>query len=258
MFSEPVGRHPTLAAAFLGPFMKLAAVQPGERVLDIAPVGGESAVAAAIRARGRGEVLSVGSSPEALEAVARAARDAGVTTIRTATMDPERLDLGDAYWDVATCHFGLSDIADPEQAFMEMRRVLRPAGRVAVSVFAERGRCALATIFLDVVGTHRPAASAEQNARFHIAESGRLGGLLADVGFAEAVPERPVARIPFRDVDDYWDFVTASTCFGGIAAPLSPDAVNECKAEIARRTRLYGRGDGIELRLEALVLAAVK
>jgi ubiquinone/menaquinone biosynthesis C-methylase UbiE len=107
----PITRYPTLAAAFLRPFMKQAEVQHGERVLDIAPVGGEAVVEAAIRARHRGEVLSVSSRPEALEAVAHAARDAGMTTIRTARMDPGHLDLEEAYWDVVTCHLGLSDMA---------------------------------------------------------------------------------------------------------------------------------------------------
>jgi SAM-dependent methyltransferase len=256
--AETVTRHPTLAAAFLPHFTKIAAVQPGERVLDVAPVDGQAAVQSAMRVRDKGQVLSVGASPEALQAVARAASDAGLTVISTASMEPERLDLGNAYWDVVTCHFGLPDISDPEQAFAEMRRVLRPAGRMAVSVLSDRDRCPLAAIFLDVVGRHRPAARAEQDRLFRIAESGRLSTLLAAAGFEHAVPERPVVRFPFRDVNDYWEFVTSSTRFGLIAADLPAETVEECKAEIARRTRVFARGDGIALPVEALVLGAVK
>jgi SAM-dependent methyltransferase len=256
--SEAVNRYPTLAAAFLPPFTKVAAVQPGERVLDVAPVGGEAAVESALRARRSGQVLSVGTSPESLQAVERAARDADLTVVLTASMDPEHLDLGNAYWDLVTCHFGLPDIADPEQALAEMRRVLRPAGRLALSVLSERDRCPAAAIFLDVVGGHVPAARAAADALFRIAESGRLSTMVAGGGFEHAMPDRSVVRIPFRDANDYWDYVTSRMRFGRVAADLAPDAVDDCKAEITRRARLFARRDGIELALEAIVLGAVK
>src|SRR5437867_2733145 len=70
--SDPAGsvtRAGSLAGAFLAPFMKLAAVQPGERVLDVLAGSGEAAVEAARRAGETGEALVLDTRPEALAAV---------------------------------------------------------------------------------------------------------------------------------------------------------------------------------------------
>jgi ubiquinone/menaquinone biosynthesis C-methylase UbiE len=248
---------PSLAAVFLRPFMKLAAVQPGERVLDIAPGDGEVAVEAALRAGELGEVLAVDPRPERLEAVGASALAAGVTHLRTARMDPARLDLPDAYWDVVVCHLGVQEFADPEQAIAETRRVLRPVGRLAISALGERERCPLVTFFLDAVGARVPAVKAEAQYLFRYAQPGSLARLLAEQGYEDATPERVTEWVPFPTVDDYWAAMTAAP-FGRHAAALSADDIAACKTEIERKMRFYRRGAGYELKVEAIILAAVK
>src|SRR6266850_2461303 len=50
-------------------------------------------------------------------------------------MDAETLDLPDASVDVALCALGLMYMPDPAQALREMRRVLRPGGRLGLAVW---------------------------------------------------------------------------------------------------------------------------
>lgn len=259
-FDAAVGAAPRSALpaeTFLHPFMKLAAVQPGERVLDIAPGEGDAAVAAAGRAGDTGEVLAISDGQERADAVAARALAQGVTGLRTTVMDPARLELPDAYWDVAICHFGLDRLADPEQTVKEVLRVLRPVGRLAVSALGARDRCPLITTFVDAVSAHIPAIAAEARALFHYSEPGRLAALLAEQGFQDAVPERLTEWVSFASVDAYWEALTAAR-IGRAAARLPDDTVAACKAEIERRTRFYRRGGGIELKVEAILLAAVK
>jgi ubiquinone/menaquinone biosynthesis C-methylase UbiE len=256
--AAPAARAAPHHEAFLPAFLKLSAVQPGERVLDIAPGTGVATVEAARRAGAGGEVLAIAPDPAALEAVAAHARAAGVTWLRTAPMDPARLELPDAYWDVVLCHFGLADMPDPDAVLREVCRVMRPVARLGVATLGTRDRCPLITIFTEVVGAHLPAVKGQEVALFRHAEPGRLAGLLAAHGFEDAVPERLTAWVPFRDVDDYWQTLTATTRFGAAARDLPAETVAACQAEIARRTRFYRRGGGIELKVEAIILAAVR
>ncbi len=74
-------------------------------------------------------------------------------------MDAEALTLPDAGFDVVLCALGLMYLPDPPQAMREMRRGLRPGGRVGLAVWGERARCgwaALLKIVAVATGTHEP------------------------------------------------------------------------------------------------------
>lgn len=248
----------SLATIFLRPFLKLASVQPGERVLDLICGSGEATIEAAARSGPTGEVLALDTRQEALDAVIARARAMGVEPPGASLMDPAKLDQPSAYWDIILCHFGLADLSDAEATLKEAARVLRPVGRLAISAPGERARCPLITIFLDVVGKHLPALQAADRALFRYSEPGRLARLLAEMGFEDAVPERITEWAPFRDIDDYWHTLTTTTRFAAPAAALHAETIAECKTEIERRTRFYRRGAGLELKVEAIILAAVR
>lgn len=124
-----------------------AAPAPGERVLDVACGTGVVSVAAA-RAVGRsGEVLGIDLSQRMVDAAHRHAGELGLTHATFTRMDAERLDLPDGQVDLVLCALGLMYLPDPGAALREMRRVLRPGGRVALAVWGERGRCGWAPLF---------------------------------------------------------------------------------------------------------------
>ena len=62
-------------------------------------------------------------------------------------MDAEALELADAGFDVVLCALGLMYVPDPARALREMRRVLRPGGRVVLAVWGERARCGWSPVF---------------------------------------------------------------------------------------------------------------
>src|SRR5579871_4275884 len=87
-----------LTREFFPAFLKLASVQPGERVLDLACGPGDLTFEAAARAGAQGEVLGIDSSPEMIELARRRAVEAGLTNVRFEVMDAEKLGLRDLYW----------------------------------------------------------------------------------------------------------------------------------------------------------------
>ncbi len=107
-----------------------AQLQPGQRVLDVACGTGVLSHEAAARVGERGSVVGLDANPGML-AVARR-RHAGMTWQEG---QAEALPFKDASFDAVISQFGLMFFADRVGALREMRRVLRPGGRLAVAVW---------------------------------------------------------------------------------------------------------------------------
>jgi demethylmenaquinone methyltransferase/2-methoxy-6-polyprenyl-1,4-benzoquinol methylase len=102
-----------------------AAVQPGDRVLDAACGTGDLAVAD-LRA-GAAMVTGLDFSARMLERARR--KSEAVTWVQG---DLLALPFDDASFDAATIGFGIRNVADLELGLRELRRVLRPGGRLAI------------------------------------------------------------------------------------------------------------------------------
>jgi ubiquinone/menaquinone biosynthesis C-methylase UbiE len=127
--------------------LQMAAIAPGERVLDVACGTGLVTFAAARAAAPSGQALGVDISGEMIRAAASRAADRAAANVSFARMDAEALELSAGVFDVALCGLGLMYAPQPEQALAEMRRVLRPGGRIALAVWGERAACAWAPVF---------------------------------------------------------------------------------------------------------------
>jgi SAM-dependent methyltransferase len=102
-----------------------AAVQPGDRVLDVGCGAGGTALDAA---RAAGHVLGVDVSERMLERARR--RAAGVENVEFVLGDAQTHPLEAAGYDLVISRCGLMFFADPEAAFANIRRALRPGGRL--------------------------------------------------------------------------------------------------------------------------------
>jgi demethylmenaquinone methyltransferase/2-methoxy-6-polyprenyl-1,4-benzoquinol methylase len=100
-------------------------VRAGDRVLDGACGTGDLALAD-LRA-GAGRVTGVDFSEPMLERARR--KSARVEWVRG---DLLALPFADATFDAATVGFGVRNVADLEQALRELRRVLKPGGRLGI------------------------------------------------------------------------------------------------------------------------------
>ena len=112
--------------------MKLLALQPGQRVLDVATGTGDLAFVEKAAVGAEGQVVGVDSCAAMLE-VARG-RHRGVVDFHEG--DAMDLQFPDSSFDVITIGFGLRNVADRGQALREFRRVLRPGGRLMVLDFS--------------------------------------------------------------------------------------------------------------------------
>jgi ubiquinone/menaquinone biosynthesis C-methylase UbiE len=112
-------------------------LRPGEAVVDVACGPGSVTRLAATVAGPGGRVTGVDLSP-AMLAIARAKPVlCNTTSIDYQRAPADRLPVANAAFDVATCQHGLQFFPDRAAALAEMRRALRPAGRVGIAVWAE-------------------------------------------------------------------------------------------------------------------------
>jgi demethylmenaquinone methyltransferase/2-methoxy-6-polyprenyl-1,4-benzoquinol methylase len=101
-----------------------AVVRDGDRVLDVCCGTGDLSIAA--REAG-GEVTGIDFSEPMLERAR--AKSSEIDWIEG---DALALPFADGSFDAVTIGFGLRNLADPERGLAELRRVLRPGGRLAI------------------------------------------------------------------------------------------------------------------------------
>jgi len=247
-----------LGDLFLASFSKLISVQPGERVLDLCARDGAAALAAARRSGEEGELLLLDTDRARLDRIEAAAHAEGVTSLRGEVADARTLPSRDSYWDVVICHLAFAQLPEPETTLKETQRVLRPVGRLGVSSWGQRDRCPLITLFLDAVAPFTPLARDLDRVLFRYSESGKLATTLAEAGYEDATPERLTEWPAFRDVDDYWTSLASDSRFADLVAPLDAEQTAAAKESLENKTRFYRRREGLEIKCEGIVLAAVK
>ncbi len=99
------------------------------RILDLCTGTGDIAIGAAEAGKNY-EIVGMDFSPAMLRVAARKAKRRGITGIRWRKGNAMKIPCGDESFDAVSISFGLRNCADPEQVLREIRRVLRPGGKV--------------------------------------------------------------------------------------------------------------------------------
>ena len=113
-----------------------AAPRPGERVLDVAGGTADLSSAFARRVGTSGQVWLTDINNAMLTVGRDRLLDEGVLA-PVAQCDAEKLPFPDDYFDIVTVAFGLRNMTHKDAALAEMRRVLRPGGRLLVLEFSQ-------------------------------------------------------------------------------------------------------------------------
>jgi len=121
--------HPFVSRARVHRLLEPAA---GERVLEVGPGTGYYSIdlARALEPGGTLELLDV--QAEMLDHALRDARRRGLSNLLATRGDAQELPYPDGRFDAATLLFTLGEIPDRQAALRELRRVLRPGGRLVV------------------------------------------------------------------------------------------------------------------------------
>lgn len=115
----------------------LASLRPGESVLDLGSGGGLDCFIAGSKVGAKGRVYGVDMTPEMISKARanaeRYTRQTGLTNVEFRLGEIENIPLADASVDVVISNCVLNLSPDQPRVWMEIARVLRPGGRIAIS-----------------------------------------------------------------------------------------------------------------------------
>ncbi|MHC0429285.1 class I SAM-dependent methyltransferase [Streptomyces sp. O3] len=243
---------------FNEPLFTAAAIKDGDLVLDVGCGAGYTTRLAARRA-GSGRAQGLDLSGPMLARARESAEREGVGNVSFEQGDAQVHPLPRDSFDVAISRFGMMFFADPVAAFANIRRALRPGGRVAFICAAEpegnqwlQALTALRDI-LPLKGFGAPGGPG----MFSLAERGRAQTLLADAGFTHVDAAHVAAYGTWgRDADDAAAFMLNSGPGHHAASQVSEEARRRARQRLTDTLRAYEQDGTLRMRGTAWLLTA--
>lgn len=230
----------------------------GGAVLDIGCGAGATTLEMARRVGPEGRSVGVDVSAPLLEAARASAQAQGITNARFLEGDAQTYDLGTAAYDAAISRFGVMFFADFDAAFTNLRRALKPDGKLAFACWRSpvdnplAGTPALAAApFLPPI----PEPDLHAPGRWAFADPDRVRGILARTGWRDI----EIAPYDVPTPISYDDLLTLSLRLGALSAPLqqADDATQEkVRAAVAERLRAYETDGMVAMRAACWLVTA--
>lgn len=188
---------PALFVPWTKVLLEHAAPQPGERVLDVACGTGVVARHVAPQVGLSGAVVALDISP-AMLAVARSIPPTEGATIVWQEGSALALPFPAGAFDLVLCQQGLQFFPDRATATREMRRVLGPHGRVALSVWQTIQHHPVYEALYSAIARHLGTTVAAIATPFSLGDPDELRALLTAAGFqrVEVAPVTRTVRFP--------------------------------------------------------------
>ena len=254
-----------LLRAWLGPateiMLDMAAIGPGQRVLDVAAGAGDQTLQTADRVGPAGYVLATDVSANILAFAAENARRAGHRNVETRVLDGEDLDVPEGTFDAVISRVGLIYFPDQQKALAGMKRALKPGGRVAAIVYSTAENNRFFSIPVSIIRRRAglPPPLPGQPGPFSLGGAGVLEETLRRAGFRDVESRTVAAPVRLETAAECVRFEKES--FGALHQMLASldDAGREAAwGEIEQELARFETASGFEGPCEMIVAVGTR
>jgi SAM-dependent methyltransferase len=227
-----------------------AAIGVTDAVLDVGCGTGETTRTAA-RHAGAGTAVGVDLSAPMLRQARAEADGEGLTNVRFEEGDAQVHPFPDGGFDVAVSRFGVMFFADPVAAFANVRRALRPGGRLVFVCPRAMETCPWYTVPLTALLRHaRPGTDvrAPESGMFSLAPRERIVDVLSAAGFDHVAPEPLDVALSFGpDAATAAEFYLGSGPVRAVREEHPHLSDHDVRAVLEEALRPYDRDGGVDI-----------
>jgi ubiquinone/menaquinone biosynthesis C-methylase UbiE len=238
-------------------------VHPGERVLDAGAGFGDTACMLAQRVGPAGEVVAMDCCDAFLAYGREQAAATGLRNVDFVAADVERYPFAGNF-DLVFSRFGTMFFSNPVAAMKNLRKALRPGGRITHIVWRERADNPWLSAAKDVVLRHLPAPGDDARTcgpgPFSMADRELVTAQMKAAGFTDMQFERVDAEVRMGDsIEDAIGFQIALGPAGEVvreAGELAPRKDAEIKGDLTELLRPHVTDDGVWMASSSWVISA--
>jgi O-methyltransferase / aklanonic acid methyltransferase len=270
VFSRAAPTYDSVGPRFFSHFgrrlVDRAGIPIGCRVLDVATGRGAVLLAAAEAVGPHGHVTGSDLSEPMVRQLADEIRRRRLANADVCRMDAEALAFADASFDCVLCGLALFLFPRLDDALSEIRRVLRPGGRLAATTF-DKSFDEQWKWFDKLAEEHLPGepettqAAESQLPLAALDDPEEIEGVMTRAGFTNVQVVAETAEFVYADEEEFWSSLWSHgmrEALEEIQTVRGPQGLDGFKAAVIAKLRSMGQADGVHLSFPALFTLATK
>jgi ubiquinone/menaquinone biosynthesis C-methylase UbiE len=245
---------PTIGEPLANDLIRLAALRPDERILDVACGTGIVARLATQQVGSNGTVAGLDVNPGMLE-VARSITPAGMS-IEWYESSAEDMPLPDEAFDVVLCQLSLQFMADKLAALREMQRVLVSGGRLILNVPGPTGK--IFAVLAEAMERHISSEAAGFVTHvFSLHDTTETQQLLNKADFRDIAVQANNKMLNLPPPKEFlWQYVH-STPLAGVVAEVDEEVLAALECEVIEKWQGFEE-DGTLIYQQCIVVASAR
>jgi ubiquinone/menaquinone biosynthesis C-methylase UbiE len=216
-------------------------VRAGEHVLDVGCGAGQTTREAA-RTAAPGEVLGIDVTERMVDRARELTAAEGLDNVRYECADAQVHGFAPEHFDLAISRFGLMFFADPDAAFANIARALRPGGRLVALVWQRREDNEWERAIVEALESPAPL---EWGDAFSLGDPAATQGILERAGFHDVRLDDVDAPVFYgSDANEALAWVTSFAAVRDALARLDSDARDRARERLRDTLAAHSRASG--------------